>query len=303
MTLKKSLKKYWILYIFLFIGLAHVIVFTFFPLYGISIGFKDFKMARGIADSDWVGFEHVIEVFTDPGFYSILLNTIKISLLTLLLQFPATIIFTLLINELTNMKFKKSIQTISYLPYFLSWVVVGQFVHQILSPTNGIVNAIMLELGIFESPIYFMVQEDMFVPIYLISMLWKETGYSILIYLAAIAAIDTTLYEAAQMDGANRFHRIWYITMPAILPVISTMLILRMGTILNVGFDPIFNLQTDATLRVSDVISTYVYRKGLVETQYEITTIVGLFQNVVGLILVLTSNWLAKRADSNYRIM
>ncbi|MEG0492313.1 MAG: ABC transporter permease subunit [Clostridia bacterium] len=302
-ALKKSVFKNWPFYVFLIVPVISAFVFSYMPLYGITIAFKDFKMARGISGSEWVGFYYFEKIFSDPNFYRVLGNTIKISVLTLLTSFPVTIIFTLLINELGNLRFKKTIQTISYLPHFLSWVVVGAFVFQILSPTNGIVNAILTSLGLIESPIYFMVEEDKFIPIYLITMLWKETGFSILIYLSAIASIDSVLFEAATIDGANRFQRVLYIILPSIAPMIATMLILKMGSLITVGFDPIFNLYTPSTQRVADVISTYVYRKGLIETKYSLTTAIGLFQNVVSLILVLLSNWLAKRADPNYRLI
>lgn len=302
-ALKKSVFKNWPFYVFLIVPVISAFVFSYMPLYGITIAFKDFKMARGISGSEWVGFYYFEKIFSDPNFYRVLGNTIKISVLTLLTSFPVTIIFTLLINELGNLRFKKTIQTISYLPHFLSWVVVGAFVFQILSPTNGIVNAILTSLGLIESPIYFMVEEDKFIPIYLITMLWKETGFSILIYLSAIASIDSVLFEAATIDGANRFQRVLYIILPSIAPMIATMLILKMGSLISVGFDPIFNLYTPSTQRVADVISTYVYRKGLIETKYSLTTAIGLFQNVVSLILVLLSNWLAKRADPNYRLI
>ncbi|MEG0270731.1 MAG: ABC transporter permease subunit [Clostridia bacterium] len=302
-ALKKSVFKNWPFYVFLIVPVISAFVFSYMPLYGITIAFKDFKMARGISGSEWVGFYYFEKIFSDPNFYRVLGNTIKISVLTLLTSFPVTIVFTLLINELGNLRFKKTIQTISYLPHFLSWVVVGAFVFQILSPTNGIVNAILTSLGLIESPIYFMVEEDKFIPIYLITMLWKETGFSILIYLSAIASIDSVLFEAATIDGANRFQRVLYIILPSIAPMIATMLILKMGSLITVGFDPIFNLYTPSTQRVADVISTYVYRKGLIETKYSLTTAIGLFQNVVSLILVLLSNWLAKRADPNYRLI
>ncbi|MFI3200343.1 MAG: ABC transporter permease subunit [Eubacteriales bacterium] len=299
----KLVKKYWILYVFLAFPIAHVIIFTLMPMYGITIAFKDFKMARGIWASDWVGLKHFIDVFTDSSFWKVVWNTIKISVLTIAISFPATIIFALLVNELLNIRFKKVVQTITYMPHFLSWIIVGQFVYQILSPENGIVNAILLKLGVISESIYFMVEEALFIPIYIFTTLWKDTGYGIVVYLAAITSIDGTLYEAAEIDGANRLQRVLYITLPSLYPIISIMLILRMGAILNVGFDPIFSLYNASTYRVADVISTYVYRKGLVEAQYSMTTVIGLFQNVIGLALVLTTNWLARKADPNSRVL
>ena len=188
-------------------------------------------------------------------------------------------------------------------PHFLSWVVVDTFAYQILSPSSGIVNTILVNLGILDKSVYFMAQPNMFVPIYLIVNLWKGTGYSIVVYLAVISGIDTEQYEAVSIDGANRFQKILYVTLPAMLPTICVMLILNIGTIITVGFDPIFNLYNDATYQTADVISTFVYRKGMVDAQFDYSTAVGLFQNVVSLTLVLLSNWFARKANPEYRVI
>lgn len=299
----KMLKKHRIFYLFLLPAVVMVFLFSYMPLWGILIAFKDFKMARGIMGSEWVGLEHFQKLFTDPNFYRVLKNTLIIGITTLLTTFPVTIIFTILVNEIMNTKLKKTVQTITYLPHFLSWVVVGTFAYQVLSPSNGIINTILINLGILDKSIYFMAEPELFVPIYLIVNLWKETGYSIVVYLAVIAGIDTQQYEAAMIDGANRFQRILYITLPAMLPTICVMLILNIGTVITVGFDPIFNLYNDATYQTADVISTFVYRKGMVDAQFDYSTAVGLFQNVVSLILVLTSNWFARKANPEYRVI
>ncbi|MCI8533968.1 MAG: sugar ABC transporter permease [Hungatella sp.] len=302
-NLKKELKKYLPFYLFLLPALILVILFCYMPMEGLAIAFKDYKMARGIEGSDWVGLKHFQALFEDPNFYRVLGNTLKISILTLLTTFPVTIIFTLLVNELTNKKFKSVVQTITYMPHFLSWVVVGTFVYQLLSPTGGVINGILVKLGILEKPLYFMAQKDLFVPIYLITNLWKTTGYSIVIYLATISGIDTTMYDAASIDGANRFHRILYITLPAMFPTMCTMLILNIGSLVSVGFDPVFNLYNDATYQTADVISTYVYRKGMVESRYDFSTAIGLFQNIVSLALVMIANWFARKANPEYKII
>ena len=302
-NLKKELKKYLPFYLFLLPALILVILFCYMPMEGLAIAFKDYKMARGIEGSDWVGLKHFQALFEDPNFYRVLGNTLKISILTLLTTFPVTIIFTLLVNELTNKKFKSVVQTITYMPHFLSWVVVGTFVYQLLSPTGGVINGILVKLGILEKPLYFMEQKDLFVPIYLITNLWKTTGYSIVIYLATISGIDTTMYDAASIDGANRFHRILYITLPAMFPTMCTMLILNIGSLVSVGFDPVFNLYNDATYQTADVISTYVYRKGMVESRYDFSTAIGLFQNIVSLALVMIANWFARKANPEYKII
>ena len=249
----KMLKKHRMFYLFLLPAVVMVFLFSYMPFWGILIAFKDFKMARGIMGSEWVGLAHFRKLFSDP--------------------------------------------------HFLSWVVVGTFAYQILSPSSGIVNTILVNLGILDKSVYFMAQPNMFVPIYLIVNLWKGTGYSIVVYLAVISGIDTEQYEAVFIDGANRFQKILYVTLPAMLPTICVMLILNIGTIITVGFDPIFNLYNDATYQTADVISTFVYRKGMVDAQFDYSTAVGLFQNVVSLTLVLLSNWFDRKANPEYRVI
>lgn len=302
-SLGKEMKKYLPFYLFVLPAIICVILFNYMPMGGIVIAFKNYKMARGIAGSEWVGLKHFKALFSDPNFYRVLGNTLKISILTLLTTFPVTIVFTLLVNELRGARFKKVVQTITYMPHFLSWVVVGTFVYQILSPTSGVVNAVLVNLGILDKPEFFMANQKAFVPIYLITNLWKTTGYSIVIYLATIAGIDTSLYEAASIDGANRFKKILHITLPAMLPTVCTMLILQIGSLINVGFDPIYNLYNDATYQTADVIATYVYRKGMVESRYDFSTAIGLFQNVVSLALVLLANWFARKTNPEYKII
>lgn len=302
-TLLMRIKKHLPLYCFLLLPIAQVIIFNYIPMYGIVIAFKDFKMRRGILGSEWVGLKHFERIFSEPKFYQVLFNTIRLSTLSFLTSFPLTIAFALMMNEVQNMKFKRVSQTITYLPHFLSWIVVGNFVYQILSPTYGVVNSVLVKLGIFKEPLYFMVQENLFTPIYLITSIWKGLGWSIIIYLAAIAGIDPGLYEAASIDGAGRFRKVLHITLPCIMPTVSTLLILQMGSLISVGFDPIFNLYNDATYEVADVISTYVYRRGLIDAKYSYTSAIGLFQNAVSILLVLSSNFLARKANPDFRIL
>ena len=299
----RMLKKYRMFYLFLLPAVLVVFLFSYKPLLGVVIAFKDFKMVKGIWDSEWVGLKHFQKLFGDPNFFRALKNTLIIGIISLVAQFPITIIFTILVNEIGHRRFKKVVQTITYLPHFLSWVVVGSFVYQILSPTSGVVNAILIKLGILEKPFYFMVQQNLFVAIYVFTKLWKDTGYSIVVYLASIAGIDVEQYEAAAIDGANRFQKIIYITLPALIPTMCVMLILNVGSIISVGFDPIYNLYNSATYQTADVISTFVYRKGMVDARFDYSTAAGLFQNVVSLILVLSSNWLARKANPEYRVI
>ena len=302
-NLGRQFKRHIPCYLFLILPLAQVIIFNYFPMYGIQIAFKKFVIARGITGSPWVGLKHFTKLFNDPAFYSVLRNTLRLSFLGLVINFPFAIIFALLLNEIGNAKFKRISQTITYMPHFLSWVVVGNFVFQLLSPSNGVVNAILLKLGVIDKPIYFVIQESVFTPMYIISTLWKEVGWGSIIYLATIAGIDPSLYEAAVIDGAGRFQKVLHVTIPAILPTVSTLFILQIGSIMNVGFDPIFNLYTEGTYSVADVISTFVYRRGLVEAKYDYTTAIGLFQNLIGFALVLFGNFIAKKADPDFRIM
>lgn len=298
-----QIKKHLPFYLFLLLPLIQVIIFNYLPMYGIQIAFKDFKMRRGIMGSSWVGFEHFERMFNDRTFYRVLFNTLKISFLSLIVNFPLTIIFALMMNEVKHARFKRVTQTITYLPHFLSWVVVGSFVYQILSPSSGIINALLVKFGLINNPIYFMIKKEYFVPIYLIVSVWKGLGWSIVIYLAAIAGIDTSLYEAASIDGAGRLRQVLSITLPSIMPTIATMLILSLGSLLNVGFDAIFNLYNEGTYEVADVISTYVYRRGMIDAKYDYTTAIGLFQNVASILLVLTGNWVSKRLDPDFRIL
>ncbi len=299
-------KKHIPFYLLLLLPLLQVAVFNYLPIYGVTIAFKDFKMSRGIAGSDWKGLYWFGRILTDPYMPRVLINTLRISFASLLVTFPTTIVFALLVNEISNLRRKKVIQTISYMPHFLSWVVVGGLVKQLLSPNSGVINAMLMAVGAIDSPVSFMTSKTAFLPIYLFTTVWKETGWGIILYLAAISSIDTQQYEAAMLDGANRFQQLLRITLPGMLPTISTILILRMGSLISVGFDPIFNLYNPTTYEVADVISTYIYRRGMADpsfVQYEYASAIGLLQNVVSFLLVLFSNYIARKADPEYRII
>jgi len=299
----RLLRKYWPFYLMALVPLAQVILINYIPIYGVVIAFKDFRITRGISGSAWVGLKHFRAVFNDAFFYRALWNTLRISFVQLITHFTLTIVFALLINEIQHVRFKRTVQTVSYLPYFLSWVVVGAFVHQILSPNGGALNIILVNLGVLEKPRYFMIERQSFLTIFVVANLWKTIGYAVIIYLAAIAGINQELYESAHLDGANRFKRVLHITLPGLAPTISTLLILNVGGLLSIGFDPIFNLYNASTEPVADVISTYVYRRGLIDMKYDFTTAIGLFQNVVAFSLVLTTNFLAKKTNPDFRIL
>lgn len=289
-------------FLLLLVPVIHQIIFVYVPIYGVTIAFKNFKMARGIIGSSWNNFEHFKELFSDIFFYRVLRNTIRLSFLSIALGFPITIIFALLLNELMSLRFKRIVQTVSYLPHFLSWVIIAAFVYQLLSPQSGFVNVLLLKLGVIEKPINFIVMKQWFTPIYLVSSLWQSIGWGTIIYLAAISGIDVSQYESATIDGATRFQKAMYITLPGISSTITVLLILRIGRFLNVGFEQIFNLYNPMTYEVADVISTFVYRKGLMDARYDYSTAVGLFQNVIGMVLLLVTNGIAKRLN-DYSIL
>jgi len=222
--------------------------------------------------------------------------------LNVIIVFPLTIVFALLINEMANLKFKRVVQTISYLPHFLSWVVISGFIYQMLSPQSGFINVLLTKLSIIPEPVNYMVSKQWFTLIYLISSIWQGIGWGTIIYLSAIAGIDLLQYESAQLDGANRFQKAIYITLPGIVPTITVLLILKIGSMMNVGFEQIFNLYNPSTYEVADVIDTFVFRKGIIDSRYDYSTAVGLFQNVIGFILLMMSNYFAKRFN-DYSIM
>lgn len=294
---KKSLAKSWqenkYLYLLCLPGLLYLILFKYLPMKGILIAFQDYNIIEGISGSKWVGFSHFERFFGGEDFAKVFGNTLKISLLQLLFGFPAPVLFAILLNELKDGRYKKCMQTISYLPHFLSWVVVAGMMTTFLSPSSGMVNAVIQALG--GEPIYFMAEKGMFVPMLIISAIWKEIGWGSVVYLAALSGINAEIADAAAIDGASRLQKIIYIFIPAIFPTIAIMLIMRMGTILDSGFDQIFNLYSPATYDVADVLDTYVYRMGVQGYQYGFSTAVGLFKSVVGIIMVLVTNTISKK--------
>lgn len=273
--------------------IVYYVVFAYIPMYGVVLAFKKFQLLGGITGSPWVGFDNFKEIFSTGSFYEVLRNTINISLLRLIFGFPAPIILALLLNEITNKWFKKIIQTISYLPHFLSWIVLTGIFVQFLSPTSGPINFLITTIG-FKS-IYFLGQPNWFIFTLISTGIWQGIGWGSIIYLAAISNIDQEMYESAELEGVSRFQRIIYITLPSIMPTVTILLILNVGGILNAGFDQIFNLYNDAVLNVADIIDTYVYRRGLNGMQYSYATAVGLFKNVIGFVLVLGTNAITKR--------
>ncbi len=273
-------------------------VFKYIPMGGIIMAFKDYKVSLGIFGSEWNGFENFTKVFATNTFLRSVKNTLEISLLRIVIGFPVPIILALLLNEVNSEKFKKSVQTITYLPHFISWVVLAGLFEQLLSPSNGAVNSILNTLFGME-PIYFLGDNDYFRGTLIVTAIWKGAGWSSILYLAAITGIDPSLYEAARCDGATKLQCTRFITLPCIAATITVMLILEIGGILDAGFDQVFNLYNTAVYETGDIIDTYVYRYGVGEMQYARSTAVGLFKNGIGFILVVGTNMITKKINGN----
>lgn len=291
-----AIQKHKFLYLLLLPGIVWYFIYKYLPMYGLVIAFKDYNFSKGILGSPWVGLKHFKFLFSYPDFYRILKNTILLNVYELLFAFPASIILALLLNEIKNMVFKRSIQTIVYFPHFLSWVIFGGIIIQLLSPTNGFVNQILEVFG--KEPIYFMSESKYFRPIVIISLILKEAGWGAIIYLAALAGIDPQQYEAATMDGATRFQQLIYVTLPGIRNTIILLFILQIGRMMDYGFEQIFILYNPMVYDVGDVLSTYIYRIGLQDARFSVATAIGFFQSFIGLILIWTANTIARRTSN-----
>lgn len=291
---KQDIRRNGVLYLLVLPVLAFYILFHYKPMYGTLIAFKDFQPRFGIMGSPWVGFDNFKAFFTNPYFMRVLKNTLVISVSNLLFTFPAPIILALLINEMRGEKFKKGVQTISYLPHFISLVVVCSMVKEFTS-SDGFVTDIAVLFGMERQTM--LNNQNLFVPIYILSDIWQNVGWSSIIYLAALTGIDTELYDAASIDGAGRFKKVLYVTIPGILPQIIIMLILAIGGMMNVGYEKIILLYNPATYNTADVINSYVYREGLVSRNYGYSTAVGLFNSVINCILLFASNHISKKVS------
>lgn len=284
------------LYLMVLPVLAYYIVFHYVPMYGAIIAFKSFTPFKGIWGSEWVGWQNFINFFDSYYFWRILKNTLWISINDLIFGFPAPILLALLINELRNKYFTRTVQTITYMPHFVSLVVICGMIKDFTLDT-GVVNVVLQAFG--WKPVTMLNDPGLFVPIYVISDIWQNVGWGSIIYLATLTSIDPQLYEAAKIDGAGRLKQTWYVTLPGIMPTIIVLLILRMGRLLNVGFEKIILLYNPAIYETSDVISSFVYRKGLLEFDWSYGAAVGLFNSVINFILLLSANWLSKRVKGS----
>ncbi len=292
--------RQWDMQLMVWPGLLLIFVFSYIPMYGILTAFKDYNILKGFADSPWVGFKHFEAFFSNPDFGHVMRNTIIIALLKLAIGFPAPILLALMLNEVRHAFFKRFVQSVTYLPYFLSWVIVAGIVISILSVDNGSVNMALRGLGLIDNPINFLSIPSYFWTILITTNVWKEVGFGSIVFLAAIAGIDPNLYEAAEMDGASKFKQIFLITLPSILPVIAIFFILAIGNLLNAGFEDILLLAKNPLLRgVSDVIDTYVYRIGIENMRYSFATAIGLFKAVISVLLLVVANQLARRSGNS----
>jgi putative aldouronate transport system permease protein len=288
-------RRYWdnrYLLILMLPGLIYFVVFKYVPIYGLIIAFKDYNFFQGVWNSPWVGLEVFKELFKTPSFWEVFRNTIIISGLEFIFGFPAPIVFALLLNEVVNVGAKKAFQTISYLPHFVSWVILGGLFLQFFSPSIGPINIALKALG--AKPIYFLADPKWFRAVLVSTDIWKAIGWGSIIYLAALSSIDPELYEAAALDGAGRWARTRYITLPSLYPVITIMLILATGNLVSDNFDQVFNLYNSAVYSVGDVMSTYMYRKGLEGMEYSSAAAVGLFNNIISFTLVIMANKIVK---------
>lgn len=291
----RSLKRDWHFYALLVLPVLYFIIFKYAPMYGNIIAFRKYLPGGPAYGTEWVGLHYFQMFITDPMFWQVFENTLLLSFYTLLFTFPAPIIFALLLNELKNILFKRFVQTTSYLPHFLSTVVVVGMITQVLSPSSGIINAMIKNLG-FE-PINFLLFPEWFRTIFVGSTLWEQLGWGAIIYLAALAGVNPNLYEAAKVDGANRWKQTIHVTIPAIMPTIVILLILQMGKLLEVGFEKILLLYNPMTYETADIIATYVYRMGIELNNYSYATAIGLFDSIVGVILIYLANKFASKVS------
>ena len=293
--LLRSYWKYRSLVLLFVPAVLYYVLFKYLPIYGVQIAFKKYMFLKGIWGSPWVGFSNFEKLIGMASFWEVLRNTFIISGLKLLFGFPAPIILALLLNELRGVAFKRVVQTISYLPHFLSWVILSGIFIQFLSPSIGPINIAIKAMG--GKPIYFLGSESWFRPVLVFTHVWKSVGWGTIVYLAALTGINPEFYEAAHIDGATRWQRMRYITLPSLAPVITIMLIFAVGGVIEDDFSQIYNMYNEAVYSVGDVISTYTYRRGLVKMDYGFASAVDLFKNLVALVLIVLANTVANRVN------
>lgn len=297
-ALKKDniFKRFWktrFLFLLFVPALLYYILFKYVPMWGVTLSFYKYNIFKGWAGSTFIGLKNFEVFFNSPTFWSITSNTLILGIQSLLITFPVTILFSLLLNEIRSQKFKKVTQTVSYMPHFLSVVVVCSLATSLLDPTQGAINSIIKLFG--GEPIYFLMESSWFRPIYLITEVWQGLGWGTIVYLAAISSVDPGLYEAARLDGAGRWRQMWSITLPAIAPTVATMFILKVGHVMDASMEKVLLLQQPITYDVSQVLSTYVYQIGLQQSDYALSTAAGLFTSLINLIMLIGADWVSKK--------
>ena len=296
MTAGAYLHRYWQLYLLLLIPLLYLLIFKYIPMIYIQIAFKKYSIVQSVWEMPMAanhGFQYFIQAFADGDFRNALRNTVVLNLLDLIVGFPIPIIFAIILNELPFRRFKKFTQTVAYMPHFLSWVIIYGLALQLFAPSTGLINVVLNNLGMETVP--FLNEPTHWVVTYILLGVWQSFGWNSIVYLAAIAGINRDLYEAAAVDGAGRFARIWHITLPGIKPTIVILLIMAIGNIVGSNFDRPYALQNNLVMKNANVIATYVYRRGIKGLQFSLTTAVGFFQSVVGVFFLLGANWLSRR--------
>ena len=292
-TLKKRIWACRELYLLLLLPLAWYLIFRYFPIYGIQIAFRDYRPVRGFWGSEWVGLKHFERFFNSFYFERIIGNTLSINLTSLLVGFPIPILFALMLNEIKNLRYKKILQNITYIPHFLSTVVLVSILQMVFNPNTGVYNTLRVAMGM-PTTNYF-ATTTAFQPMYVLSGLWQNMGWDSILYIAALAGVDPALYEAATIDGATRIQKIRYIAIPCIMSTIIIMLLMRCGQIMNIGYEKVLLMQNDLNRSSSDVISTYVYRVGMLEGNYSFSTAINLFNSLCNIVLLCTANFIARR--------
>lgn len=289
-----DLKRNWIVYLMVLPVVAWYIIFCYAPMYGVTMAFQNYKASKGFFGSDWIGFKNFIDFFNDVYFWRIIKNTLRISLLSLFVGWPAPIFLALLINECKNKYFVKSVQTITYLPHFISLVVICGMIKS-FTGTNGIITNIIE--GITGNNQSILTMPQAFPWIYVISTVWQEVGWGSIIYLSALSAIDQELYEACEIDGGGRWRQTIHVTIPGILPTIITLLILKMGSLLSVGYEKIILLYNESTMETAEVISSYVYKRGLIDSDFSYATAIGLFNSLINIFFIVSTNAISRRVS------
>ncbi|MCL2252959.1 MAG: ABC transporter permease subunit [Lachnospiraceae bacterium] len=292
---KKSLGRYWQLYLLLIPIILNFVIFHYIPMTGIQIAFKEFTLRDGIWGSEWVGFRHFTRFFNVHNFWTILYNTLILSAQSLFFSFPLSIGLALTLNEIRKKRLNGALQTIFFAPYFISTVVVVGMLVAFTSPSSGIINVLLMKLGVINEGIYFTRLEEWFRPMYIITSLWSNTGWGAIIYIAALSAIDSDVYEAASIDGASRFQQLFRITLPLLIPTIVIQLILRLGRVMNMGHEKALLMQNPGNIGSSQIISTFVFERGISNQQYDYATAIGLFNSVINLIILLIVNRMARK--------